>query len=111
MGLTCLDAATLSNSTKLYEPNNKFNYNQLEENIAALEHNCTYSEPLTLIIKSLCQVESEKRAICRELAEWLVKYDEDIVELREFAVQELPEKLRLLKPGPMGGESKTRHVI
>lgn len=82
MGLTCLDAASLSDSSKLYESNNKFNYNQLEENLAELEKNRTYSEPLTLIIKGLCQVEGDKRVSCRELAEWLRKYDDDIVELR-----------------------------
>lgn len=30
VGLTCLDAATLTDSTKLYEANNKFNYGRLE---------------------------------------------------------------------------------
>jgi hypothetical protein len=29
VGLTCLDAATLTDSTKLYDPNNKFNYTKL----------------------------------------------------------------------------------
>lgn len=98
MGLTCLDAATLTDSTKLYDPNNKFNYGKLEERIAALEKSGHYSAPLVLLIKGLCQVEPEKRATCKELATWLAKYEGFITELQEFNVTELPEKLNRLNP-------------
>jgi serine/threonine protein kinase len=36
VGLTCLDAATLTDSSKLYDPNNKFNYSKLEERLSGL---------------------------------------------------------------------------
>jgi hypothetical protein len=58
----------------LYEANNKFNYTKLEEKLSALEKSGQYTPPLVLLIKGLCQVEGEKRITCRELAEWLDKY-------------------------------------
>ncbi len=86
VGLTCLDAATLSDASLLYEPNNKFNYAKLEERLEQLEANGNYSVPLVLLIKGLCQVEAEKRPTCKELAEWLSKYENSIIELQEFTV-------------------------
>lgn len=86
MGLTCLDAATLTDSTKLYEANNKFNYGRLEERLTALEKGGNYSAPLVLLIKALCQPEEEKRVTCKELADWLAKYEGFITELQEFTV-------------------------
>jgi hypothetical protein len=96
IGLTCLDAATLTDSSKLYEPNGKFNYSKLDERLLALEKSGNYSAPLTLLIKGLCQPESEKRISCKELIEWLAKYESSIVELQEFTVNEVPEKLHRL---------------
>lgn len=90
VGLTCLDAATLTDAATLYEPNNKFNYAKLDQRLEQLEAVGNYSSPLVLLIKALCQVESEKRVTCKELAEWLAKYENSIIELQEFAISELP---------------------
>jgi hypothetical protein len=62
-----------------------------------LEKNNAYSEPLILIIKGLCQVDAEKRANCIDLAEWLSRYEDSIIELQDFNVQELPDKLSSLR--------------
>ncbi len=97
VGLTCLDAATLSDSSKLYIENNKLNYNSLEERLVSLEKTNAYSEPLILIIKGLCQVDSEKRANCIDLEKWLSKYEDSIIELQDFNVQELPDRLSSLR--------------
>jgi serine/threonine protein kinase len=82
VGLTCLDAATLTDAANLYEPNNKFNYAKLDERLELLESNGNYSAPLALLIKALCQVEADKRPTCRELGEWLAKYENNIIELQ-----------------------------
>jgi serine/threonine protein kinase len=97
VGLTCLDAATLTDSSKLYEPGNKFSYSRLEERIHALESSRNYSEPLVLLIKGLCQVESDRRISCRELENWLRVYENEIIDLQDFQVKELPDKLRDLR--------------
>ena len=57
-----------------------------------------------LLIKGLCQVEGEKRITCRELAQWLEKYQEPIIELQDFTVSELPDKLHKL------GEDRTKET-
>lgn len=63
-----------------------------------------YSAPLVLLIKALCQVEGEKRVTCKELAEWLSKYENSIIELQEFNIGELPEKLHKLSQSQSGSK-------
>lgn len=100
IGLTCLDAATLSDSSAFYEANNKFKYEKLEDRLADLQKNDSYSAPLVLLIKGLCQAEPTKRISCKELVEWLSPYENSIVELAEFTVNEVPEKLHRLQEKP-----------
>jgi hypothetical protein len=59
-----------------------------------------------LLIKGLCQVEAEKRPTCHELAEWLSRYESSIIELQEFAVTELPDKLHKLSQSSAQPPSK-----
>jgi serine/threonine protein kinase len=106
VGLTCLDAATLTDSATLYEPNNKFNYAKLDQRLEQLESNGNYSAPLVLLVKALCQVEGEKRVTCKELAEWLSKYENSIIELQDFSIAELPEKLHKLSQSRVQTASK-----
>ena len=100
IGLTCLDAATLTDASAFYEVNNKFKYDKLEERLAQLQQNDSYSAPLVLLIKGLCQAEPTKRISCKELVEWLAPYENSIVELAEFTVSEVPEKLHRLQEKP-----------
>lgn len=51
-----------------------------------------------MLIKGLCQVEESSRISCKELASWLAKYETQIIDLQEFTVNELPEKLSKLTP-------------
>lgn len=55
-----------------------------------------YSAPLVLLIKGLCQADPDKRITCKELAEWLSKYEGNIIELQEFTISDLPDKLHRL---------------
>lgn len=72
----------------------------MEERLAELLKNDSYSAPLVLLIKGLCQAEPTKRISCKELAEWLAPYENSIVELAEFTVSEVPEKLHRLQEKP-----------
>ena len=56
-------------------------------------------------------MEGEKRITCLELAQWLAKYDDEIVELREFTVQELPNKLQNLITRVATADSRTRQTV
>lgn len=53
VGLTCLDAGTLSGSAPLYLKNNKFNYNELGNKLQTLQ-NAGYSPILCLVVSNLC---------------------------------------------------------
>lgn len=53
IGLTCLDAAILSNSSGLYQGNQSFGYDELAKKLIDLEK-IGYSQVLNLAIASLC---------------------------------------------------------
>lgn len=63
IGLTSLDAATLSNSNPLYLKNNKFDYRKLESRLVELKH-VGYSELLNLVIDNLCDADTTRRCTC-----------------------------------------------
>lgn len=69
VGLTCLDAAILEVSNALYG-GHQFDCVGLERKFKALE-SLQYSEPLVLLIESLCSTNVDARSRCSELVEWL----------------------------------------
>ena len=90
--MTCLDAGTLTNSSSLYLKNNKFDYQGLEARLGALKE-IGYSEMIILVIENLCSIDVDRRCTCAELFDWLNPHEEAIVNLNEFEIDKLPEKL------------------
>ncbi len=80
IGLTCLDAATLSESKSLYSKNFKFSYEKLDQRLAEFRK-YGYSELLTLTIENMCEVDTEFRSSSREILQWLLPYEEAIINL------------------------------
>lgn len=98
MGLTILDAVTLSESKDLYLPNRKFDFQKLEEKIRILRE-LGYSEPLTFIVANMCDVDPDNRVSCRELLQWLEPYEEAINNFEEFRPNQYPEKIqKMIRP-------------
>ena len=60
MGLTMLNAATLSDSKRFYEDKVLFNYEKLNDQIHLL-HKIQYSPQLTEIIERMCEAQPNKR--------------------------------------------------
>jgi serine/threonine protein kinase len=69
IGLTCLDAGTLTSSANLYNKN-KFNYDDLNGKRLSLK-NAGYSPVLCMVIGNLCEPNFENRSTCSELYKWL----------------------------------------
>ena len=88
VGLTCLDAGTLNNSSQLFQKN-KFAYEQLEARLGDLQAS-GYSELLNIVIRNLCEVDPDRRCSCSELFRWLKPYEESIINLERFEVPNLP---------------------
>ena len=55
VGLTSLDAGTLTNSSTLFLKNNKFDYHMLENRLKSL-HEIGYSDLLIMVIENLCEI-------------------------------------------------------
>lgn len=53
IGLTCLDAGTLSSSNNLYLKGNKFDYDLFNKKLQEL-YNAGYSQILCLVVSNLC---------------------------------------------------------
>ena len=64
MGLTLLDAALLTDSTDLYKNSKQINYEQLETRLNDLSTR-SYSNPLSGLIKNMCEVNPENRTKAR----------------------------------------------
>lgn len=71
VGLTCLDAGTLSSSSHFYNKNNKFDYASLSAKLQELQINAGYSQILCLTIGNLCEPDPDRRSSCTELYKWL----------------------------------------
>lgn len=80
VGLTCLDAATLSSSVPLYQKNNKFQYEELTNRVQELR-SVGYGQTLSLLIANLCEADSDRRSSCSEIYAWLEPYQEAIINL------------------------------
>ena len=78
MGLTLLDAATLSDSRDLYKGYKSFDYDKLEERLKELQGKEEYSRLLKSLINNMVDVTPSNRVSCRELFTWLSPYEEEI---------------------------------
>lgn len=94
VGLTCLDAAILSSSSSLYQKDHKFNYEELARQLNELKE-VGYSQILTILIFSLCEVNEDNRSTCSELYDWLLIYKNSIMNLEQFEVDRIPSKIAL----------------
>ena len=84
IGLTLLDAATLSDSRDLYKGYKNFDYDKLEERLRTLQGKEEYSRLLKALIHNMVDVTPENRVPCRELFAWLSPYEEEINNFQEF---------------------------
>lgn len=109
IGLSCLDAATLSESKSLYSKNFKFNYEKLEQRLNEFRK-YGYSELLTLTIENMCEVDTEYRSGSREILQWLLPYEEAIINLEDFQVNGLPEKMKIAKDRHMQDSTVHTHT-
>lgn len=75
IGLTLLDAATLSDSRDLYKGQKTFDYDTLENRLKELQDKQDYSRLLKAIIQNMCSVTAQDRTSARQLFEWLSPYD------------------------------------
>ncbi len=64
IGLTLLDAALLTDSSDLYKNSKQMNYEELEKRIGCLA-NRPYTNPLSELIKNMCEVNPEHRTKVR----------------------------------------------
>ena len=84
IGLTLLDAATLSDSTELYKGSKSFNFEGLEGKLKDLQSKEEYSILLKALICHMCNASPEGRTPARELYEWLSPFEEEINNFDNF---------------------------
>jgi hypothetical protein len=99
IGLTLLDAATLSCSADLYKEIKKLDYQSLEARLEELGDK-EYTALLKQTIQNMCQLNAEDRTTAEELYQWLIPHEEAINNFEIFQPHVLPPKFAPTQPPP-----------
>ena len=65
---------------------------------------------MTLTIENMCEVDTEFRTTSREILQWLLPHEDAIINLEDFQVTGIPEKMRLAREKQLQTSASSIHT-